>query len=72
MKKTKKVSDDTKEQGISQAHDQFFRTVMQDKRVASAFLKVHLPADLLAITDLDQLEIQPRSVVKISIAIIFT
>ena len=41
MKKQKKVSDDTKEKGISQAHDQFFRTVMQDKRVASAEAPVY-------------------------------
>jgi hypothetical protein len=44
MKKPKKVSDDTTEQGISQAHDQFFRTVMQDKRVEGALFKVHLLA----------------------------
>lgn len=57
MKKNKEKNKDV----ISQAHDIFFRTIMQDKRVARDFLENHLPPDLLKITDLSVLEAQPRS-----------
>src|SRR3990167_306780 len=46
---------------IAHAHDQFFRTVMSDKRVAREFLQVHLPADIQHAIDLDHLILQPRS-----------
>jgi predicted transposase YdaD len=46
---------------ITNAHDQFFRTAMADKRVARDFLMAWLPADLCQNVDFEQLEIQPRS-----------
>ncbi|MFT4058969.1 MAG: Rpn family recombination-promoting nuclease/putative transposase [Legionella sp.] len=46
---------------ITNAHDQFFRTAMGDKRVAQDFLKSWLPNDLCQKIDFEQLEIQPRS-----------
>jgi predicted transposase/invertase (TIGR01784 family) len=51
----------TKENKISNAHDQFFRTAMADKRVAHDFLTAWLPGELCLCIDFDQLEIQPRS-----------
>ena len=49
---------------ISNAHDQFFRTAMADKRVACDFLKSWLPTDLCKFVDFEQLEIQPRSYIN--------
>lgn len=46
---------------ISNAHDQFFRTAMADKRVAHDFLMAWLPGELCQRIDFGQLEIQPRS-----------
>jgi recombination-promoting nuclease RpnB len=46
---------------ISNAHDQFFRTAMSDKRVARDFLMAWLPNALCQSIDFNQLEIQPRS-----------
>lgn len=46
---------------ISNAHDQFFRTAMADKRVARDFLMAWLPGELCQRMDFAQLEIQPRS-----------
>lgn len=46
---------------ISNAHDQFFRTAMMDKRVARDFLKSWLPGELCQNINFDNLEIQPRS-----------
>lgn len=46
---------------ISNAHDQFFRTAMTDKRVARDFLMTWLPSTLCKSIDFNQLEIQPRS-----------
>jgi predicted transposase/invertase (TIGR01784 family) len=50
----------------TQPHDTFFRTAMRDVRVVQDFLRAHLPADMLAITDLTQLELQERSYVNAS------
>src|SRR5438105_4202856 len=49
-----------KEPSVIQQHDKFFREIMLDKRVARDFLEGHLPAEVLAIADLDCLELQPR------------
>lgn len=49
-----------KKSGVIQQHDKFFRDIMLDNRVAQDFLKAYLPADVLAITDFDCLELQPR------------
>ncbi|MEI6096179.1 MAG: Rpn family recombination-promoting nuclease/putative transposase [Gammaproteobacteria bacterium] len=46
---------------VTNPHDQFFRQAMQDKRVATEFLKVHLPADLSVRIDFNTLSLQPRS-----------
>jgi len=46
---------------ITNAHDQFFRTAMADKRVARDFLMAWLPNELCQSVDFDRLEIQPRS-----------
>ena len=46
---------------VTNPHDQFFRKAMEDKRVATEFLKVHLPADLCAQIDFNTLVLQPRS-----------
>lgn len=46
---------------IINAHDQFFRTAMADKRVARDFLMAWLPDELSQRVDFNQLEIQPRS-----------
>jgi recombination-promoting nuclease RpnB len=46
---------------ISNAHDQFFRTAMADKRVAHDFLKAWLPGELCQRIDFKKLEMQPRS-----------
>jgi predicted transposase/invertase (TIGR01784 family) len=45
---------------ITNSHDQFFRESMKDKRVATEFLKAHLPAEILALVDFDDLVLQPR------------
>ena len=50
-----------KNNNISNAHDQFFRTAMANKRVAREFLKNWLPSQLSELIDFEQLEIQPRS-----------
>lgn len=42
-------------------HDQFFRKSFEDPRVAREFLKTWLPSELLLLTDLDSLALQPRS-----------
>ena len=42
-------------------HDQFFRKAMEDKRVATEFLKLYLPADLCAQIDFNVLSLQPRA-----------
>ncbi|OJY54836.1 MAG: hypothetical protein BGO90_10405 [Legionella sp. 40-6] len=49
---------------ISNAHDQFFRTAMADKRVARDFLMAWLPSELYKSVDFEQLEIQPRSYIN--------
>lgn len=49
---------------ISNAHDQFFRTAMADKRVAFDFLQSWLPADLYQLINLKKLELQPRSFIN--------
>lgn len=46
---------------IRNPHDQFFRTAMENKQVAREFLKTWLPTELYQVTDLEHLEIQPRS-----------
>ena len=46
------------------AHDHFFRTVMADQRVARDFLTIHLPKDILCVTDLNNLTLQPRSYIN--------
>ena len=46
---------------ITNPHDQFFRKAMEDKRVAMAFLKAHLPSDLCGKIDFNTLVLQPRS-----------
>ncbi|CAM4500636.1 MAG: ISNCY family transposase ISPlu22 [Legionella sp.] len=46
---------------ISNAHDQFFRTAMMDKRVARDFLMSWLPGEICQSVDFEKLEIQPRS-----------
>ncbi|MFT4060606.1 MAG: Rpn family recombination-promoting nuclease/putative transposase [Legionella sp.] len=49
---------------ITNAHDQFFRTAMADKRVARDFLQSWLPKDIYQSVDLEKLEIQPRSYIN--------
>lgn len=46
---------------VSNAHDNFFRTAMANKKVAKDFLKAHLPEDIRRVIDLDNLNFQPRS-----------
>jgi predicted transposase/invertase (TIGR01784 family) len=46
---------------ITNPHDQFFRKAMEDKRVAMAFLKDHLPSYLCCKIDFNTLVLQPRS-----------
>jgi recombination-promoting nuclease RpnB len=46
---------------IAKAHDHFFRLMMSDKRVAQEFFAAHLPKDVLAVIDLNYLELQPVS-----------
>lgn len=55
------MNNKTKKNQINNAHDQFFRTAMADKRVARDFLMAWLPGELCQRFDFDQLEIQPRS-----------
>jgi recombination-promoting nuclease RpnB len=49
---------------INNAHDQFFRNAMSNKKVAREFLKTWLPADLCKLVDFNHLEIQPRSYIN--------
>lgn len=49
---------------ITNAHDQFFRTAMADKRVARDFLQSWLPKDIYQSVDLEKLEIQPRTYIN--------
>lgn len=51
----------TNKKSITNAHDQFFRTAMADKRVAREFLKSRLPEELCQLVDFEQLTLQPRS-----------
>lgn len=46
---------------ISNPHDQFFRKALEDKRVATEFLRTYLPADLCDQIDFNTLTLQPRS-----------
>jgi len=46
---------------VTNPHDQFFRDSMKNKRVAKEFLQKHLPSDLCASIDFNQLTLQPRS-----------
>ncbi len=46
---------------ITYAHDKFVRTVMADPRVAREFFTLHLPDKIRQVTDLENLELQPRS-----------
>ena len=46
---------------IVHAHDQFVRNAMKNPRVAREFFMMHLPEDMLKITDLKNLALQPRS-----------
>ena len=49
---------------ITNPHDQFFRTVMADIRVSHEFLKLHLPKEICALIDFNELVLQPRSQVN--------
>ncbi|MFY7790431.1 MAG: Rpn family recombination-promoting nuclease/putative transposase [Polynucleobacter sp.] len=49
---------------IPNPHDQFFRTVMSDNRVACDFLKAWLPEDLRERIDFTALTMQPRSYIS--------
>jgi len=49
---------------INNAHDQFFRTAMADKRVARDFLISWLPGDICQRIDFTKLEMQPRSYIN--------
>jgi predicted transposase/invertase (TIGR01784 family) len=49
---------------ISKAHDHFFRRMMSDKRVAREFFAAHLPADVLALVDFNQLALQASSYIN--------
>jgi recombination-promoting nuclease RpnB len=46
---------------IPKAHDHFFRMMMSDKRVAREFFESHLPRNMLAVADLNYLELQSSS-----------
>ena len=54
----------SKDNGIANPHDQFFRTAMADKRVATQFIKAHLPNDLCKRLDFDCLVMEPRSFIN--------
>src|SRR5215207_8333646 len=49
---------------ISNAHDQFFRTAMSNKRVAREFLLKYLPEDLTRDINFDILELKNRSFIN--------
>lgn len=49
---------------ITNAHDQFFRTAMSDKRVARDFLLAWLPGELRRHINFERLEIEPRSYIN--------
>jgi predicted transposase/invertase (TIGR01784 family) len=49
---------------IAKAHDHFFRRMMTDKRVAREFFAAHLPADVLALVDFNQLTLQASSYIN--------
>jgi hypothetical protein len=46
---------------ISKPHDHFFRDLWSDRDLALDFLQNYLPASILAMADLDSLEIQKDS-----------
>lgn len=46
---------------ITYTHDTFTRTMLSDKKVAADIFNAYLPADMLALIDLDHIELQPRS-----------
>lgn len=52
---------DQKNNKISLVHDNFFRTVMKNHRVAREFLTIHLPEELRQVINFDNLIFQPRS-----------
>ena len=47
--------------GITNAHDQFFRTALSNQRVVREFLTAWLPSSLREGIDFSHLELQPRS-----------
>lgn len=49
---------------ITNSHDQFFRRVMSDPRLARDFLVAWLPKDLCRRIDFSILELQPRSYIN--------
>ena len=46
---------------IISEHDKTFKAALSNVRVARDFLEAHLPKDLLAVTDLEHLELQDRN-----------
>lgn len=46
---------------VTNPHDQFFRELMKDPRVAKEFLKRHLPSEIYILVNFKRLELQPRS-----------
>ena len=46
---------------ITNPHDQFFRESMKNKHVAVEFLQTHLPDEIQALVDFNDLTLQPRS-----------
>lgn len=50
---------------IAKAHDHFFRMMMSDIRVTREFFEIHLPKDVLAVTNLDKLELQSSGYIDI-------
>jgi len=49
------------ENQVVHAHDKFVRTVMAEPRVAREFFTLHLPMEIRQVTDLWNLQLQPRS-----------
>ena len=51
----------TKQQLITNPHDQFFRTAMKDRRVVYEFLRAHLPYELYSLINFSDLTMHERS-----------
>src|SRR5690554_5927533 len=60
------------EQNVNNPHDKFFKTMLQDRGAARAFLQEYLPGDVIELIQLDSLQVQSTSYVDDELKEYFT